>query len=244
MRIVRFDGYEIRAVRDIEDPVWGTLTEVVFGHEAQYWSLYGHRPGRGVEHLKDYPTRGEAEGVKDRLVGKAESGNFVRYEVGLGEVGLGERFVVLAVSSNGVYTPIFEAESRVHAEEIYARITGCQFGVKGGGVESNRYNGWKNYETWAVAMWLDNDQAVNDYWKEAVGQWVHAALEGSTEPSLEEAKVIATLNAARELEASHALAGDRSNVYTGLLTTALSRVDWREIAGHLVDEVEIKVDNP
>lgn len=25
---------------------------------------------------------------------------------------------------------------------------------------SNRYNGWKNYETWNVALWLGNDEGL------------------------------------------------------------------------------------
>ncbi len=25
------------------------------------------------------------------------------------------------------------------------------------------YQGWKNYETWAVALWLDNDRASYEY---------------------------------------------------------------------------------
>ena len=24
-------------------------------------------------------------------------------------------------------------------------------------IQSNKYNGWTNYETWNVALWLDND---------------------------------------------------------------------------------------
>ena len=29
------------------------------------------------------------------------------------------------------------------------------------------YNGWKNYETWAAALWIDNDSSSYDYWLEA-----------------------------------------------------------------------------
>ena len=28
------------------------------------------------------------------------------------------------------------------------------------------YNGWKNYETWLVALWLDNERETYEYWRE------------------------------------------------------------------------------
>ena len=30
------------------------------------------------------------------------------------------------------------------------------------------YQGWKNYETWAVALWLDNYQGSYEYWRERI----------------------------------------------------------------------------
>ena len=35
------------------------------------------------------------------------------------------------------------------------------------------YNGWPNYETWAVKLWLDNDQGLCEYWRET-SQWAKA----------------------------------------------------------------------
>ena len=28
------------------------------------------------------------------------------------------------------------------------------------------YNGWSNYETWNVALWLDNDEGSYNYWQD------------------------------------------------------------------------------
>ncbi len=31
--------------------------------------------------------------------------------------------------------------------------------------KEDRYNGWTNYETWAVSLWIDNDHATYAYWR-------------------------------------------------------------------------------
>jgi hypothetical protein len=82
------------------------------------------------------------------------------------------------------------------------------------------YNGWTNYETWLVNLWLTNDQgsynavlgvvqdAAPDQAPEALKDWVETVVLGDI------------------LEEGHGLAHD-------LLTSALSEVDWFEIAAAL-----------
>ena len=42
--------------------------------------------------------------------------------------------------------------------------------------ENNRtYNGWSNYETWAVALWLDNERGSYEYWREQAAEHRRAA---------------------------------------------------------------------
>lgn len=73
------------------------------------------------------------------------------------------------------------------------------------------YNGWKNYETWAVNLWLSNDEASYQM----------------VEDIIDEAK--SPYDAAQALEIriedDSPLAGSAS-LYTDLLSAALSEVDW------------------
>jgi len=63
-----FDGYEISGVRE-----YGTgkrrFCEQVTDDEAQFWSLYGHIRGEGLECIGDFKTRQHAEEVYARITG-------------------------------------------------------------------------------------------------------------------------------------------------------------------------------
>jgi hypothetical protein len=41
----------------------------------------------------------------------------------------------------------------------------------------NKYNGWSNYETWNVALWMDNDEGNYDYWNERTTEICEAATD-------------------------------------------------------------------
>lgn len=64
-----FDGYEVHGVAE-----FGTgadrFCEQVPDEQAQFWSLFGHVPGRGLECIGDFPTRRHAEEVLARIVGR------------------------------------------------------------------------------------------------------------------------------------------------------------------------------
>lgn len=86
--------------------------------------------------------------------------------------------------------------------------------------EERGYNGWSNYETWLVNLWLTND--YNDYlfFKELVKK--HDRLVDASE-ALQE-----YIEEANPLE--------ENSIYTDLLRGALSVVNWYEIVTHFVEE--------
>ncbi len=74
----RFDDYEIHGIRRFIVPVGGEEGELsprqyeehVPDAEAEFWSLFGHIPGRGLECIGDFETRAHAEQVFARITGR------------------------------------------------------------------------------------------------------------------------------------------------------------------------------
>jgi hypothetical protein len=100
------------------------------------------------------------------------------------------------------------------------------------------YNGWTNYETWNVALWLDNDGS-DTYWRERAEERVRESEEERFFTRAERA----ALDLADELknEISENAPDLGASMFSDLLSAALSEVNWLEIARHYVDEVETDI---
>ncbi len=78
-------------------------------------------------------------------------------------------------------------------------------------------NGWRNYETWMVVQWLENDPDSEAYWSQVA----------------READDIDQLAAMLEQDHGAYLQRQglpRPSLFTDLLDAALAQVDWGEIA--------------
>ena len=103
-------------------------------------------------------------------------------------------------------------------------------------MERKEYNGWTNYETWLVHLWLSNDQGLYCIAREIVATAHDEANECDNVPA------IWTLEQAKRFlaeEAIKAWVADPDNgvipelgatLASDLLNAALSEVDWQEIA--------------
>lgn len=105
--------------------------------------------------------------------------------------------------------------------------------------EDHKYNGWGNYETWTVSLWLDNDQHNYRYWraeaqrhlKEAPGD--QRVRNGHWTPE-ETARF--TLAGQLKREVTDGVPLRQAGMYTDLLHGALSDVDWFEIVDSWMNE--------
>lgn len=74
-----FDDYEIHGMKRLcdcpgseEEPTGRVIDncEQVSDHEAEFWSLFGHIPGQGLDCIGDFATREHAEEVFARITGR------------------------------------------------------------------------------------------------------------------------------------------------------------------------------
>jgi hypothetical protein len=94
------------------------------------------------------------------------------------------------------------------------------------------YNGWKNYETWCVSLWLDNDQG-NYYAVRELLNDDDPHEPGDPAPDLA-GRIEAFVDDLAEMTCPGSREG--ASFVSDLLGAALSEVDWDEIAENLLSE--------
>jgi hypothetical protein len=99
-------------------------------------------------------------------------------------------------------------------------------------MESKEYNGWTNYETWAVNLWMDNERGTHDQWLETAKTWYHAADATSVLTKKQQAKI----DLAEEIKRQHEeIMPELEGVFADLISAAMSEVNWYEIAENMVE---------
>jgi hypothetical protein len=93
---------------------------------------------------------------------------------------------------------------------------------------SKGYNGWTNYETWCVNLWMDNEEGSYDYWRE-VAEDVWDAEDPDRSQRLLADRI------RQQIEEGQPLT---KGLYADLIEAALSEVDWDEIASHFIYDLK------
>ncbi len=89
------------------------------------------------------------------------------------------------------------------------------------------YNGWTNYETWNASLWMDGDTFWHERGEELMQEHnndaddAKYALSKEMEDYYEECKP------------------EAAGMYADLLSASMSRINWYEIAGHYIEDVEV-----
>lgn len=101
-----------------------------------------------------------------------------------------------------------------------------------------RYNGWKNYETWAVALWIGNDQGSYGRAMEMVDNAWDCADPDKYFSRSERARLDLADSLKDWFEEENPLSHEAS-VFSDFLSAALSEVDWLEIADNFLSDREL-----
>jgi hypothetical protein len=97
------------------------------------------------------------------------------------------------------------------------------------------YNGWTNYETWLVNLWLDNDQGTQEAIREMAQDCRDNPPSGfSHDPNA------AVPFALRERIKDYVeeLVGEHEGLVADLIGAALAEVNYSEIAEHYLSDLD------
>ncbi len=113
-------------------------------------------------------------------------------------------------------------------------------------MNAKEYNGWYNYETWNVKLWIDNEEGSHRYWRETAQQAWNDAGNGLSayakftgrEIFTREERAVLDLEKRLKEEIEDGQPDLGASMWADLLGAALSEVNWHEIAGSMIDDVD------
>jgi hypothetical protein len=93
------------------------------------------------------------------------------------------------------------------------------------------YNGWTNYETWNVKLWIDNEESSHRYWREAAEEALRYRRNDADDAT-------GQLACRLKDEFQEQVPDLGSSCWADLLGAALSEVNWHEIAKSMIEGVD------
>lgn len=106
-------------------------------------------------------------------------------------------------------------------------------------MQHNEYNGYYNYETWNIKLWIDNDQALSEMLSEAARDYIDQCDTDNEDPrtfgeTLESLFTDPELGLGLFPELPAGPASDAINLYK-------CEINWEEIAEHALDDARDQI---
>lgn len=117
-------------------------------------------------------------------------------------------------------------------------------------MSDDTYNGWRNYETWNIALWMDNEYNDYKYWQSRAADHLLANEMNERQAAYNLADEIKETHEEYLYEAWELITKDLTNGHVpgwmqDISSHALALVDWDTIAKHKIDDaVEAIKDHP
>jgi len=108
-------------------------------------------------------------------------------------------------------------------------------------MKGEHYQGWSNYETWCVSLWIDNEEASYKYWRaEARRHRLTAPSSANVRDGIWTEVEAIRYGLADQIrwEITENAPISEPIVYSDLLAAALQEVNWVEIAETLLAELD------
>ena len=102
-------------------------------------------------------------------------------------------------------------------------------------------NGWSNYETWNINLWLTNEEGTDSMMNKWAQECYDDAKKSSYFSRKEEAVFVLSDKIKEFIEENNPLA-DISSMYSDLLGAAISSADFLEIANGFMENVDEEVE--
>jgi hypothetical protein len=98
------------------------------------------------------------------------------------------------------------------------------------------YNGYANYETWLVALWIDNDQNNIYHWGEIAKYHYDIAKDTKYFTKKEEAIISFAEDMKEWYEDNMPDSEEIGGLFRDMLHASLGCVDWHELAGKYMEQ--------
>jgi len=99
---------------------------------------------------------------------------------------------------------------------------------------AEKCNGWTNYPTWNVKLWIDNDEALYLYWRDVAADLARETESSSPVWTIEQSRRFALVD---RLKAEICAPEFSAGMAQDILGWAFEQVDWYEIAAAIIEDV-------